>query len=265
MLKSGVSPTRQPLHIIISEKLKAQIDAGLYVSGERLPSEFDLGELFGVSRTTIRHAVANLIQQGIVITQQGRGIFVCDRQKISFSMSNPLMHSDVALQQQGYTAKIESIAFQLVDAPPEVAKKLQLSGALLSVYQQKKIIYADDTPIAMEIDYFPEKIGHALTDQLQQGFTYSTLTANGIGLKSAKVSLESIPTTYELSEHLAAPLGMPLLVFNYVAYGNFTDRSVANGSVANGSVVNKETAQPAVCGRTLSRADWTCYISEFEM
>ena len=240
---------KQPLHVSISEQLKEQIELGRYEPGERLPSEFDLGETFGVSRTTVRHAIANLIQQGIVTTQRGKGIFVCDRQKISFSMSNPLMHFDIALQQQGYTARIHSLSFQLIEAPADVAQKLQLSSQISGhnapVYQQEKIIYADETPIALEIDYFPESVGLTLAEQLKQGFTYSTLTANGIHLNAAKVSLESIPVTYELSEHLAAPLGMPLLVFNYVAYwGN---------------------RQPAVCGKTLSRADWTCYTSEIDM
>lgn len=239
------STLKQPLHISISEQLKGQIESGQYAPGERLPSEFDLGEAFGVSRTTVRHAIANLIQQGIVTTQQGKGIFVSDRQKISFSMSNPLMHFDVALQQQGYTARIQPLDFQLVVATPEISRKLQLPRTESLAYRQKKIIYADDSPIALEIDYFPEAIGQSLADQLQQGFTYSTLTANGIHLNAAKVSLESTPVTYELSEYLAAPLGMPLLVFNYVAYTG--------------------ERKPAVCGQTLSRADWTCYTSEFDM
>ena len=243
-MPSPVNQTaKQPLHISISEKLKEQIESDKYAPGERLPSEFDLGARFGVSRTTVRHAIANLIQQGIVSTQQGKGIFVCDRQKISFSLSNPLMHFDVALQQQGYSARIESLQFHLIEAPPAVARKLQLSKLGAVVYRQEKIIYADNAPIALEIDYFPKTIGEPLAEPLQQGFTYSTLTANGIYLSGAKVSLESVPTTYELGEQLAAPIGMPLLAFKYIAYGS------------------EQT--PAVCGKTLSRADWTCYVSEF--
>ncbi len=236
---------KQPLHITISQQLKQQIEAGQYPPGDRLPSEFDLGELFGVSRTTVRRAVGNLIRQGLVTTQQGKGIFVSDRQKITFSMSNPLMHFDAALQQQGYTARIKPLRFEQVQPPADVARKLQLTSSRAKVYQQEKIIYADESPIAIETDYFPDTISPTLIEQLQQGFTYSTLTANGIRLNSAKVSLESIPTTYELGQHLEIPLGTPLLVFNYVAY--WGDR------------------QPAVCGKTLSRSDWTCYTSEFEM
>mgnify|MGYP001793201616 CR=1 FL=1 len=236
---------KQPLHTAISQKLKQQIEAGQYPPGDRLPSEFDLGELFGVSRTTIRRAVANLIHQGIVTTQQGKGTFVSDRQKISFSMSNPLMRFDLALQQQGYTAHIKSLRFERVQPPPEVARKLQLPDPTSKVYQQEKIIYADDSPIALELDYFPDTILPELADQLREGFTYSVLAANGVQLNAAKVSLESIPTTHELSQYLEAPLGMPLLVFSYVTY--------------------QCNRQPVVCGKTLSRSDWTCYTSEFEI
>ncbi|MEL7315904.1 MAG: GntR family transcriptional regulator, partial [Cyanobacteria bacterium J06559_3] len=109
MVPSEPGAAKQPLHIVISEQLKAQIESGEYEPGERLPSEFDLGKRFGVSRTTIRRAIANLIQQGLVTTQQGKGIFVSDGHKISFSMSNPLMHFDAALKEQGYTGHVHSL------------------------------------------------------------------------------------------------------------------------------------------------------------
>ena len=245
MVPSEPSANRQPLHIAISEKLKAQIESGQYEPRERLPSEYDLGKIFGVSRTTIRRAVANLIQQGLVMTQQGKGIFVTAQQKISFSMSNPLLHFDYALQQQGYTPRLQSLRFQLIQAPLEIAQKLRLPDLQPQVYWQEKIIYADESPVALEIDYFPEEIGTSLAEQFQQGFTYSTLTANGIHLNAAKVSLESVPATYELSEYLDIPLGMPLLVFSFVVYWGKDN--------------------PVACGKTLSRSDWTCYTSEIEV
>lgn len=236
---------KQPLHVVISEKLKAQIETGHYEPGKRLPSEFDLGETFGVSRTTIRKAIANLTQQGLVTTQQGRGIFVTEQHKISFSMSNPLMHFDARLSQQGYEGRVQSLRFQLSTPTPEVMRQLQINDPKAKIYWQEKIYYADDTPIALDVSYYPQTIAEPLAEPLQQGFTYSTLVKGGIALQAAKVSLESVPATYELSEYLAIPLGMPLLVFNYVAYRG--DR------------------QPVVCGKTLSRSDWTCYTAEIEV
>lgn len=239
---SGQDVDKQPLHVTISEQLKAKIEAGKYEPGERLPSEFDLGEMFGVSRTTIRKAIANLIQQGLVTTQQGKGIFVTEQHKINFSMANPLMSFDAALKQQGYQGRVHSLRFQRTRASPEISHRLGLSSQRAFVYWQEKIIYADESPIAVEMVYYPEAIGQALSAQLQAGFTYLTLMANGVELNAAKVTLESIPATYELSEYLEVPLGMPLLVFNYLAYQG--DR------------------QPAVYGKTLSRSDWTCYTAE---
>ena len=242
MMPSGQEAENQPLHVSISEQLKAKIEAGKYEPGERLPSEFDLGTAFGVSRTTVRKAIANLIQQGLVTTQQGKGIFVTEEHKITFSMSNPLMSFDAALKQQGYQGRVQSLRFQRAQASPDVHHRLQLAPSSTHVYWQEKIIYADESPIALDVVYYPESIGEAFSMQLQAGFTYSTLLSNGIDLNAAKVTLESIPATYELSEYLAVPLGMPLLVFNYVAYqGQY---------------------QPAVCGKTLSRSDWTCYTAE---
>ncbi|MGF1522459.1 MAG: GntR family transcriptional regulator [Leptolyngbyaceae cyanobacterium] len=242
MVPSEPSAAKQPLHIVISEQLKAQIESGEYEPGERLPSEFDLGERFSVSRTTIRRAIANLIQQGLVTTQQGKGIFVSDRHKISFSMSNPLMHFDATLKQQGYEGHVHSLRFQRIEAPVEVIRQLQIPKRDAQVYWQEKIIYADECPIALDVTYFPEAIAQALREPLLQGFTYSVLTQNGIALGAADVRLESTPATYELSEYLAIPLGMPLLVFNYVVY--------------------HEHHKPAACGKTLSRSDWTCYTAQ---
>ncbi|MGF1457817.1 MAG: GntR family transcriptional regulator [Leptolyngbyaceae cyanobacterium] len=241
MVPHGQETDKQPLHVAISEQLKAKIESGQYRPGERLPSEFDLGEIFEVSRTTIRKAIANLIQQGLVTTQQGKGIFVTEQHKISFSMSNPLMYFDAALKQQGYVGSVQSLRFQLTRPLPEVQQQLRL-GDRTKVFWQEKIYYADETPIALDITYYPEAIGEALGDELQRGFTYSTLVDRGIHLNGAKVSLESIPASYELSEYLAIPLGMPLLVFNYVAF--------------------RADQVPVVCGKTLSRSDWTCYTAE---
>lgn len=245
MVPSEQDSERQPLHVSISEQLKAQIESGQYQPGQRLPSEFDLGERFGVSRTTIRRAIANLTQQGIVTTQQGKGIFVTTPHKISFSMSNPLMYFDSALKQQGYVGRVHSLRLQLIEAAPEVCRKLQLPEDTARVYWQEKIYYADESPIALDISFFPEAIGHSLIEKLQHGFTYSTLVTNGVHLNAAEVRLESVPANYELSEYLAAPLGSPLLVFQYVAY--------------------QGQRRPAVCGSTLSRSDWTCYTAAIEV
>ena len=103
---------KKPLHWIISEKLRDEIETGVYSPGELLPSEFDLGKLFGVSRTTVRKAIANLIAQGLVYTQQGKGAFVQQQQKISFSLTNPLTFFNEELSRQGLKGEIRNLSFE---------------------------------------------------------------------------------------------------------------------------------------------------------
>lgn len=242
MTKQRQGTVRTPMHLIISEKLRKQIDTGEYAEGDQLPSEFDLGQLFGVSRTTVRRAIANLINQGLVETQQGKGIFVKQQQKISFSLSAPFTFFDTELDRQGRVGTIQNVQFERMEASRDICNRLQLSGDRPYIFYQEKLILADEMPIALDVAHFPEAIGDRLADLLLSGFTYRTLHYNGYPIHSAKVSIEGQPASYETSEHLGVSLGAPLLVYRYIALDK------------------KET--PLVCGETISRADCTLYLAD---
>jgi DNA-binding FadR family transcriptional regulator len=62
----------------IAERIAAEITAGKLAPGTRLPTEQEMVESMGVSRTVVREAVAALRAEGLVITRQGAGAFVAD-------------------------------------------------------------------------------------------------------------------------------------------------------------------------------------------
>ena len=62
--------------------LLTRIAEGLYPPGRRFPSERALSELFGVSRTSVRETIAQLISEGILNRATGRGTFIADRQPV---------------------------------------------------------------------------------------------------------------------------------------------------------------------------------------
>lgn len=84
-----LSPTlgSTPLHEQVRTLLMRDIDMGTYAEGERLPSEPELCERFGVSRITVRRAVADLEGLGLVHRQQGRGTFVAPRREVVGTMT----------------------------------------------------------------------------------------------------------------------------------------------------------------------------------
>ena len=65
-----------PLYVQLKNALVADIDAGQYKPHERLMSERELGEKFKVSRMTVRQALTEMIREGILYTQIGKGTYI---------------------------------------------------------------------------------------------------------------------------------------------------------------------------------------------
>ena len=65
--------------------MRSQILSGDFQPGNKLPTEGQLTETFGVSRTVVREAIATLAADGLVETRQGAGVFVRDRPAMAFS------------------------------------------------------------------------------------------------------------------------------------------------------------------------------------
>lgn len=238
-MKSASEPASLPLHLEISETLRQQIFAGEYSSGEQLPSEHQLMERFGVSRITVRRAIANLVNQGLVISQRGKGVFVKPQEKATRSLSNPLIFFDEDMERQSVVASIQTLSFEIELAPPEVLQNLRLPATTTEIYCQQKIILTDAAPVALDITYIPLYIGKAFARELQSSLIYPTLDKNGISIERVETLIECTHATHDVSESLEIPLGAPLLVNRYTAYTTHN--------------------QPIICGETLSRGDRLSY------
>ena len=73
------SSRRTPLWQAIASALRDDISEGRYAPGDKLPTEAQLSERFGVNRHTVRHALARLGEDGLVHTRRGAGAFVSAR------------------------------------------------------------------------------------------------------------------------------------------------------------------------------------------
>jgi GntR family frlABCD operon transcriptional regulator len=71
-----VQKNSRPLYEQLKQTLVRDIIAGKYKEGERLPGEFSLVQTYGISRVTVRRAIAEMIKEGYLSSQRGRGTFV---------------------------------------------------------------------------------------------------------------------------------------------------------------------------------------------
>lgn len=227
-----------PLHINISEQIHQQIIDGDYLPGDKLPSERELIEQWQASRITIRRAIANLVQQGLVTTHQGKGAFVTQKGKVVYTLSDPLTFLEDDLTKQGIKLLLENITFELVTAPAQVQTRLQLPANNPTAYLQKKLLLADNEPGCVDITYTLPEIGHKLGSQLKQNMTFPVLERNDWKIDRVEAIIECTNASLELSQYLDVPLGHPLLVYRHTAYTN---------------------NRPVVHGESISRGDRFCY------
>ncbi|WOD38081.1 GntR family transcriptional regulator [Nodosilinea sp. E11] len=227
-----------PLHISISEKLRHQIQVGEYAAGDRLPSEHQLMETFGVSRITARQAVANLVSQGLAIAYRGKGVFVTPQKKVTYSLSSPLVFLEQDMTRQGVVFSFENLEFEPILAPTEVAAILEIPTQS-QVYRQKKLFRMDGAAGAVDVSYLVADLGQRFASLLEQQMTFPTLAQHGIPIDRLDGVVECTHADYDLSGYLEVPLGHALMVYRYTAYSRHQ--------------------QPVLHGATISRADRFCY------
>ena len=227
-----------PLHISISEALRAQIESGKYAAGEKLPSEHQLMAAFEVSRITVRQAIANLVSHGLAKSRQRKGVFVTPQQKVAYSLSSPLTFLEQDLAYKGVALTFDNLMFRKVRPPSEVQEKLRLPSKSMA-YLQKKLLRMDGAAGAVDVTYILPELGKDLGKVLKQQMTFPTLEENAIAIEHIDAVIECTHADYEMSGYLEVPLGQPLIVYRYTTY-----------------TLNQE---PILHGETISRADRFCY------
>src|SRR6201996_6100532 len=129
---------RLPLLAQIEDQLASEILAGAPPAGGRLPPEDALAQRFGVSRTTIRAAVQNLIRRGLVEIRRGRGSFIT-RPKLTQELTGltGFVEDMAAL---GLEASARVVSHELVPANAAVAAHLALApGAMVMRIQRVRL------------------------------------------------------------------------------------------------------------------------------
>lgn len=239
MVASSPQSARSPLHLVLSEKLREQILTGYYSPETKLPSEHQLTKQFNVSRITVRRAIANLANQGLVVARQGKGVFVKKQQKKNYRLSNQLVFFENDMAQQGIASSIQNLVFEPTLAPQDVREKLNLSAKNANVYLQKKLLLLDGIPSVFDISYIISGLGETFAKDLQNQMTFAVLEQNNVIIERIEATFECTQANQELSQYLQIPLGNPLLVYCYTAY--------------------TKDDKPVLCGYAPSCGDRLCY------
>ncbi len=206
-LMTGHSPL--PLYVQIRDSLRRQILDGTYQVHERLPSENEMMSVFGVSRITIRQALRDLHNEGLVFSAQGKGTFVSKPKAVQNVQR--LEGFGEAMAAQGYEASARVLSIQQLKAPKAVAAALDLKPGDEAV-EVKRVRYLNRSPVCIENSYFPMDVGRQMFSLDLSGDIFPMLeNLFGIPLGGADISLDSILADDEAQQYLNLKAGEAIL------------------------------------------------------
>jgi len=141
-----------PLYYRIYLDLKQKITDQEWKPGDELPSETELKLRYGCARQTIRRALDELVQDGIIVRKHGVGTFVAESQIVQ--PIGRIYSTSESIRARGETPKTVVISLEAIPAEP-FAKRLQLPDHVTSVYKLKRLRLANNTPLALMTTYIP--------------------------------------------------------------------------------------------------------------
>ena len=154
MAESSLRETGRTLWSHVKHQLADEIVRGDLKPGDRLPPEAELVDRFGVSRHTVRRAMAELVELGLIRVEQGRGAFV-HGSVLHYRLSSKVTHSENVLR-QGRTTNNQFLAVEMTIASEEVADGLAIEVGS-PVYAINSLSRVDGVPIATSWNYLPKE------------------------------------------------------------------------------------------------------------
>ena len=148
----AIGARRQPLYDQLVDILTDKIEHE-YRPGDLLPSERELSDRYGLSRTTVRLALQELERLGLVIRQHGRGTFVADRSTQTTNLSQAYSFSE-QMRSMGREPSTTILEFSVIEADKNLAEHM---GTRIGerLYKIKRLRSADDMPMMVERSYLP--------------------------------------------------------------------------------------------------------------
>ena len=205
----------------VKAHLKERILEGDFEEG-RIPAESDLATDLGVSRTTVRDALARLEQEGAIYRRQGSGTFVNEPGLQIKSRLEDIWSYEEVLRDHGYTPSVELLDTDTVAADATIASDLAIAaGAPLFV--MSKLFLEDDVPVVLTYNRVPvEYLTHPGADGEKP--IYEFLEKHSDKRLAYYVSdIIPVALSHEHADLLGVPPGTPAICFEETGFDQDND------------------------------------------
>jgi len=198
-----------PLYEQVKDYLEEKITSSEWDVGHRLPTEKELTKQFGVSNITVKRAIHELVNEGVLYRQSGKGTFVKRKEEKDLSKLVSLRNEE--WEKESHPHKTLSFNKEIADSRVSNALQIEINE---KVYKIKRVKMDNDRPVALEYSFIPVKLVPNLSaSKMENDLLYNIFkNEHKIKLDRAKVYFSVIEANEHEANLLEVPVGEQLTV-----------------------------------------------------
>jgi DNA-binding GntR family transcriptional regulator len=196
-----------PLYYQIARRLQAAIESGQLPPGARIENEVDLADQLNISRPTIRRAIRELVDKGLLVRRRGVGTQVVHgRLKRSVELTS--LYD--ALSSAGRAPTTKVLVHEAIVPSSETLNALALPAGT-EVLHAVRLRYSEDVPFALLENFMPPQFLDITAEQMEKHGLYQLLRSRGVTMRVAHQTIGARANTPEEAKLFGQKLGAPVL------------------------------------------------------
>lgn len=206
-----------PMYYQLKKIILDMIKDGRLKPGDMIPTEMELSEIYGISRTTTRQAIMELVTEGQLYRVKSKGTFVAEKRVVQ-DFTNVIRASHNLLQAQNVKTTTKVLELSVVRADDWISKMLQIVEGE-EIIHLRRLRFIDDQPNVLADAYMPMICKEILDTDMNKTGLYEFLDRNEETTAVRAVrELEAISADEEEAELLGIQQGDPIQLTTSVSY-----------------------------------------------
>jgi GntR family transcriptional regulator len=214
-----ISAAPDPLYIQVYGAISDAIERGRLQAGDRLPPERTFCEQLGVSRATVRRALRQLVNEGVLQAAIGRGYFVSGR--LLAEPPNALMSFTELAAARWLTPSATVLGEALRPVTPEEARTFGIDLQEL-VFELERLRLLDQVPTALDRTRIPTSVAPGIEAlDFSDASIYAALDAAGAAPVTADVVVSAATADAEQAARLDIAAADPIIICTTISHDKF--------------------------------------------
>ncbi|MGB3730441.1 GntR family transcriptional regulator [Microbacterium sp.] len=203
-----------PLYYQVSNRLESAIRTGAIPAGARLENEIAIGKRLGISRPTVRRAIQEVVDKGLLVRRRGIGTQVVQSQ-VTRRVELTSLFEDLQTAEHHPTTRV--LVCEVVSASTEVATGLGMAVGD-DVFYLRRLRNTDGHPVAVLENYLPMEFSDITVDDLIDRGLYDIMRSRGVSIRVANQKIGARRAQADESTLLEIEKSAPVLTMERIAF-----------------------------------------------